>query len=74
MENDAGPPYNAWVNIAVPGGSSHDLDSGINAPHILQTVGVADFEVEIKFESPVTEQYHMQGILVKDDAGPYLRF
>ena len=66
----------AWVEISVPSGSDHEVyTSGINVPVITQSVSNADFEVEVKFESPVsTPQYQEQGILVRESANKYLRF
>ena len=69
----AGTP-DAWVNMSVPAGVEHQIyTGGIQAAHLLQTANNTDFEVEAKFESPVTLQYHEQGIVVKEDAANYLR-
>jgi hypothetical protein len=65
----------AWVNISVPAGVEHEVwTSGIRAPHLLQAANDVDFEVEVKFESMMTLQYQEEGIVVKQDAGSYLRF
>jgi regulation of enolase protein 1 (concanavalin A-like superfamily) len=64
----------AWLNISVPAGVEHQVyTGGIEAAHILQTANDTDFEVEVKFESAVALQYQEQGIVVKEDAGNYLR-
>jgi regulation of enolase protein 1 (concanavalin A-like superfamily) len=69
----AGTP-DAWVNMSVPAGVEHQVyTGGIEAAHILQTANNTDFEVEAKFESPVTLQYQEQGIVVKQDADNFLR-
>ena len=66
---------NAWLNFNVPAGTEHQLwTSGIQVPHVRQTCNNADFEVEAKFESPVTLQYQEQGILVRQDDDTFLRF
>ncbi|MDF0717303.1 BspA family leucine-rich repeat surface protein, partial [Muricauda sp. 334s03] len=67
---------NAMVEITVPSGSSHELwTDGIQAPHLLQTANNADFEIEVKMESPVNSpQFQEQGILVKQDDFNFLRF
>ena len=65
----------ARIEIHVPGGSEHELwDQGVQAPHILQTVNDRDFEIEAKFESPLTMQYQQQGFIVKQDSMTFLRF
>ena len=64
----------AWINIIVPGGSDHQIHDGLNAPYLLQSANDSDFEVEVKFESSVNEQYQMQGIVVKQDETTFLRF
>ncbi|MCB0642187.1 MAG: fibronectin type III domain-containing protein, partial [Phaeodactylibacter sp.] len=66
----------SWLEISVPAGTEHQIyTSGIQAPNLLQPVNNADFEVEVKFESPVvTPEYQEQGILVKESANKYLRF
>ena len=40
----------------------------------MQTIGNADFEVEAKFNAPVTADTQEQGILVEQDGANYLRF
>jgi len=65
----------AWVYISVPGGASHDLrEDGPNAPRIMQPANDTDFEVEVKFESELTEQFQTQGVMVKEDSNHFLRF
>jgi hypothetical protein len=64
----------AWANIILPAGSPHSLyTTGLTAPHLVQDVNDTDFEVEIKFESPVTLQYQEQGIIVKRDPNGFMR-
>lgn len=65
----------AWLEIDVPAGQSHEVyTSGIRAPHLLQSINNADFELEVKFESSLTGQYMEQGIFIKESATKYLRF
>ncbi|GEM_PF-3236417 len=65
----------ARVFISVPGGISHDPWTGGNfAPRIMQACNNADFEVQVKFESPVTVGFQIQGIIVEQDQNNYLRF
>jgi len=61
--------------ISVPAGTSHDLWRRANdAPRLMQSVTDGDFEVEVKFDSAVTEQFQIQGILVEQDGGNFIRF
>lgn len=65
-----------WLNV--PGGSPHDVyNNGIEAPHLMQAANNTDFEIEVKFDSSVTEtsiSTRMQGVLVKQDDDNFLRF
>ncbi len=62
------------ARIAVPAGTRHDLWTGIDeVPRLLQATPDADFEVEVKFDSPVTTRYQMQGLFVQQDARNLLR-
>jgi len=63
------------LRIDVPAGIPHDVWlSGNMAPRIVQAVANTDFEIEAKFESPLSQQYQLQGILVEQDASNFLRF
>ena len=63
------------ASITVPAGTSHDVwTSGNNAPRIMQSVSNMDFEIEVKFESQLTSEYQMQGVIVQQDDSNYLRF
>jgi uncharacterized repeat protein (TIGR02543 family) len=65
----------AWVSISVPAGTSHNVwDTGNDAPRIMQSASDTDFEIEVKFESGVSQQYQMQGVLVEEDSEDFLRF
>lgn len=65
----------AALRIEVPSGASHDVwTDGSFAPRVMQTVADADFEMEVKFDSIPQQQYQMQGVLVEQDAGNFLRF
>ena len=62
------------ARIAVPAGTRHDLWTGVDeVPRLLQATPDADFEVEVKFDSPVTTRYQMQGLFVQQDARNLLR-
>jgi len=63
------------LKIDVPAGTSHDVWlSGNMAPRVMQAVEDGDFEIAVKFESSVNERYQLQGILVEQDTGNFLRF
>ncbi|MCD4815925.1 MAG: DUF1349 domain-containing protein, partial [Methanosarcinales archaeon] len=65
----------AWLNITVPAGISHDVwTNDNNAPRIMQAAKNTDFEIEVKFESQLTSQYQMQGVIIQQDDSNYLRF
>jgi regulation of enolase protein 1 (concanavalin A-like superfamily) len=69
------PPSGGLVAISVPQGSAHDLWSGANdAPRLLQRTRDEDFEVELRFATPVSEQYQMEGLVVEQDDQNLLRF
>jgi regulation of enolase protein 1 (concanavalin A-like superfamily) len=63
------------LELSVPAGTSHDVwRSGNFAARVMQAAADEDFEIEVKFESAVSEKYQLQGLLVEEDAGNYLRF
>jgi regulation of enolase protein 1 (concanavalin A-like superfamily) len=63
------------ATITMPAGSNHDLWAGASrAPRLLQAAPDGDFEVEVKFDSAVAEQYQLQGIVVQQSADQLLRF
>jgi regulation of enolase protein 1 (concanavalin A-like superfamily) len=65
----------AWISISVPGGASHELwEDGPLSPRIMQSANDTDFEVEVKFESEVTERFQTQGVMVEEDSNHFLRF
>ncbi|RPH35650.1 DUF1349 domain-containing protein, partial [bacterium] len=64
----------ARLSIAVPAGVSHDVWSGNLAPRIMQPSSNTDFELEVKFEAPLTAQYQVEGVIVQQDNSNYLRF
>jgi regulation of enolase protein 1 (concanavalin A-like superfamily) len=63
------------VAIAVPAGSEHDIwSTGNFAPRIRQAANNTDFEVEVKFDSALTQAYQLQGVAAEQDDGNLLRF
>ncbi len=64
----------ARVSLHVPGGISHDAyTGGVLAPHLVQNIPNIDFEVEVKFDGPMTSAYQVEGILVQQDANHIVR-
>lgn len=66
---------NARLALSVPAGVSHDLYTGKNtAPRVLQSCANADFTLNVKFDSPVSQPYQVQGVVVQENASTLLRF
>jgi uncharacterized repeat protein (TIGR02543 family) len=77
--NPAGGSYDTngtQLLITAPAGPSHDpWTDGNKAPRMMQSVDNPQiFEVETKFESAVTQQFQMQGIMAEKDGQNFLRF
>jgi hypothetical protein len=65
----------ARLSLAIPGGLAHDAWSGGNTgARLMQVMANTDFEAELKFDSPITAQYQVQGILIQQDATNFVRF
>jgi regulation of enolase protein 1 (concanavalin A-like superfamily) len=63
------------LEIFVPGGSSHDMWTNNNtAPRAFTPAENTNFEVEVKFDSVVSQSFQMQGILIRQDNDNFLRF
>ena len=57
------------VELTVPQGTLHDVwTNGNDSVRIMQPASNTDFEVDVKFESSVTEKFQLQGIIVEQDA------
>lgn len=64
----------AHLTLTVPEGSEHQpWTSGNTAPRILQACTNVDFQVEVKFQSPVSQQYQIQGLLIEADSTRFIR-
>jgi regulation of enolase protein 1 (concanavalin A-like superfamily) len=68
------------VQISVPPGIDHDIwgtgpvDFKNNVASIMQPANDTDFEIEVKFDSGLSQRFQMQGILIKQDSNDWLRF
>jgi regulation of enolase protein 1 (concanavalin A-like superfamily) len=65
----------ARLSLSVPAEVNHDLYTGNNsAPRILQPAANGDFTIQVKFDSPVSYVYEVQGVIVQQDANNLMRF
>jgi uncharacterized repeat protein (TIGR02543 family) len=65
----------ALLRLSVPGGPTHDLwTDGNNSVRVMQAAPNTNFEVQAKFQSQFTAGYQIEGLIVEQDAGRYLRF
>ena len=63
------------AHLIVPSSTSHDVwTDGNQSVRLMQPISNLDFEVEVKFDSAVTQQYQEQGIIVEQDNKNFLRF
>jgi regulation of enolase protein 1 (concanavalin A-like superfamily) len=62
------------VTIDLPAGSDHDLWEDKNlAPRFMQTMENGNFDLVTKFESLLTRQFQMEGMIIEQDADNFLR-
>ena len=65
----------ALLSIAVPGGTAHDILDGKNdAPRIMQKANNKDFEIEVKFQSELTSEIQIHGVIIEQDVNNYIRY
>jgi len=63
------------ARLIVPPWTDHTVWSdGNQSIRIMQSVGNVNFEVEVKFDSAVTQQYQDEGIIVEQDKNRFVRF
>jgi len=63
------------AQIVVPSRTDHDVwTSGNLARRIMQPASGEDFEIKVKFESGLIDPFQLQGIIVEESSGNYLRF
>ncbi|MGE3139740.1 MAG: DUF1349 domain-containing protein [Thermoleophilia bacterium] len=63
----------ARLRLAVPAGASHDTPQN-STVRVTQPAANTDLTLEAKFDSAVVARYQMQGILVHQGAGNWMRF
>jgi LmbE family N-acetylglucosaminyl deacetylase len=62
------------AQISLPAGTRHDLWGTVDeVPALMQAAPNTDFEVEVKWDSAVSSPYHLQGLVVAQDANRKLR-
>lgn len=64
----------ARLELSVPGGAAHEPWNANGAVRAMRPAANTDFTAEAKFLSVPTQRYQLQGILVQQDAGNWLRF
>ncbi len=62
------------LEINVPGGKSHDWNTPGGPPRVMQSSSNGDLDIEIKFDSAISQIGQMQGIMLSEDADTYARF
>ena len=63
------------AQISVPAGEGHDIwRTTLESPRLIQYVANGDFDVEVKFEKPLTKKTQSIGVLAQQDTSNYLRF
>lgn len=61
--------------IELPEGSDHDVwTNGNLSTRVMQDVFDTDFELQVRFTSPMGNNYQMQGFLIEQDEDNFLRF
>ncbi|MGA9115310.1 MAG: immunoglobulin domain-containing protein [Bacteroidota bacterium] len=62
------------LRISIPAGQAHDVWYGGNmAPRVMQPANNTDFEVEARFQTIPLAAYQIQGFIVQEAPGEYLR-
>jgi LmbE family N-acetylglucosaminyl deacetylase/regulation of enolase protein 1 (concanavalin A-like superfamily) len=62
------------AEFSLPAGVRHDLwTNASEVPRLLQAAPNSDFEVELKWDSAVSAQYQLQGLVVVQDSDDLLR-
>ena len=65
----------ASLVLEVPAGIAHDVWSdGNNAVRVVQSCNSANFQMEAKYLSEVTQQFQLQGLLAEQDQSNYIRY
>ncbi|UWQ48125.1 cadherin-like domain-containing protein [Leisingera aquaemixtae] len=71
--NLASNATDAYLELVTPDGN-YDAWKTNNAARAMQDIADEDFQVEARFLSTPTDRFQLQGILVEQDAGNWVRF
>lgn len=62
------------VSLSVPAGTEHDVWTGTyTVPRIMRPTANQDLDLVAKFDSPLTQLYQQQGVLIEQDANNVIR-
>ncbi len=62
------------AKITIPPGVNYEIwKDGNKSARLVQEVANTDFEIVVKFDSPVTQGYQTQGVLIETDDDTFLR-
>ena len=64
----------ARLLLSVPAGVDHITWTSLDSARVEQTVADTDFFVEVKLESPLSQAFQEQGLIVREDDTNFLRF
>jgi len=64
----------AWLELAVPAGSTHVPFNGVLPARVVQPVADADFQYEVRFDSDLLLVTQLQGTTIEQDGANWLRF
>lgn len=61
--------------FTVPGGTAHDIWSdGPNSPRLMQFVEDEDFEIELKFDSALSQRTQLLGVFIEEDNEKHIKY
>lgn len=65
----------AVLRISVPGGTPHDIwTSGSLAPRIMQKMNDTNLDVEVKFQSGISNVFEFHGVMIQQTNRDFVRF
>ena len=67
-------PNGTNLLLSLPAGTEHDVYNSDPGLRVMQNVGNTDFDVVVKIDSPPTDPYQEQGLIIQQDANNWLRF
>ena len=64
----------ARVELSVPAGIEHDPYGTNFTPRLMQDVQNDDFDIALRYESPLDLKYQIQGVIIEEDDSNWMRF